>query len=767
MYALLHDAGLERYYALGGRGPAPDGASAGTYTWLEPLLESAEASAGDVCQLEVDVQGVHCAACVWLLQQLGKRAGSLRIDVNPALGKLRVWFARGAFDVLAYLRSIEQFGYRTGPSRKTQGAASRGLLVRLGVLSALTIQVMHFQASFYLGLGEDHADPTARLFFGVSLAMTAIAVAVGGEPFLRGAWQGLRRGVLALDLPIALGLVLAFGASLWQAARGHTERTYLDALTCFVTLMVAARWLSERVLERSRKLLLEDAGADALVVRRRQGDRLVAIGAPRVAEGDELLVAPGEIVPVDATSAEAGRIATAWITGEPDVREVEAGAVVPAGAMNAGQRALVVTARTGFEASPLPALLRAPATGGAAPRHEALWDRVARVYVVAVLALAAAAFAGWWAVSPGRALDVTVAILVVTCPCALGLGGPLAREIALGRLRRRGLYVRLADALPRLAEVRKVLLDKTGTLTLGRLEADRAAVTALPAELVDVAYDLAVRSQHPAARALAEALATRGARLDPTAVVEETPGQGLRTTRLGHAYALGGDAGRDRAACLSRDGELVARIGLAETLRPDARALVTTLGRAGLEVWLVSGDEAGRVEALAAELGIAPGRVRSGMRPADKAALVGELDRGDTLFLGDGMNDSLAFERAFLAGTPAVDRPVLPGKSGFFLLGGQLGAVAEAVLVARRWRLSERNVLVFAALYNVLAVGACLLGWMTPLRAALLMPASSMAVLLLSTLGLRSASEAATNRARASVLGASDSPDPVSAPTPA
>ncbi|QSQ24117.1 heavy metal translocating P-type ATPase [Pyxidicoccus parkwayensis] len=808
VYGLLRAQGLTRYYQLtqGKAAPAPEPRKDRGFAWLEPLVSRAEAVPGPVCALELDVQGIHCAACVWLMNELFRRQqGGAGLTVDPALGKVSMQWRRGAFDVSGFLRTVEDFGYLFGPSRKHPEAASLDLPIRLGICAALAMNVMLFSVSFYVGLTPEDGD-VFRLFTRLSVVLSTGVVMVGGWPFFRSAAQGLRRGVLHLDLPIALGILLVFGTSLVQARGGRGDLAYFDTLNTFVTLMLVGRWLQQRVLERNRRFLLEDDGAEGLFVRRQEGERLSTVRAAEVGEGDVLVIAPGDLVPVDAVLLDAdASVSTDWITGEPGERAVTRGDALPAGAFNAGREAVRVRASQAFTDSPLVALLRrAPAGTGSAAVHTRFWDRVSRRWVVTVLLVSGLGLALWWPAGPDKALEVAVALLVVTCPCAIGIATPLAYELVQARLRRDGFFVRSPDLMDRLPRVRKVLFDKTGTLTLGRLElVDRASVDALSSEARDVAFDLTSRSNHPASRCLSAALARVGARFNAEARVTEHSGQGVELTRDGVCWRLGRaqwamegqgasrvenshlsgaaepDGSRDAQSLadvaaptpsltslerdcalgtepesriaagatsasgpvLTRDGMLVATFALRESVRSDARREVQALQAEGRSVWLISGDAPARVRDMAEALGIPTAHALGGQRPEDKASTVAALDAADTLYLGDGVNDSLAFERALCAGTPAIDRPVMPGKSDFFLLGEGLASIREALRLSLRLRQVVRRLLMLAVAYNVVAVTVCLSGWMTPLRAALAMPATSLATVLFTVWSLSAARE--------------------------
>ena len=775
VHELLRAEGLSHYYDLAPSDgvPARPVEVARSHVWLEPLLTAAERSAGPVCSLELDVQGIHCAACVWLLNELfRRRVGSAGITVNPTLGKARLSWQRGRFDIAAYVSEVERFGYQLGPSRKHASPTSRELPMRIGVCAAIAMNVMMFSVAFYGGLAPSDGE-LFRVFSGLSLWLSALAVVVGGWPFFRAALQGVRRGLLHLDLPIAVGIVLAFATSVLEARSGHSELVYFDTLDVFITLMLTGRWVQQRVLERNRRFLLDDGGADGIHVRRREEGSLVVRRADEIRSGDELVIAPGDLVPVDAElRSGTGEVSTDWINGEPTPQTIARGAAILGGSFNAGRTALEVKARTAFSESPLPALLRAGVGNGAQPVHARLTETISRYWVPSVLALAAFGLSLWWRHGPAAALDVTAALLIVTCPCALGIALPLATELALTQLRRRGVFVRSGDLLDRVLRLRRVVFDKTGTLTLARLELnDTRPLDRMPPTELLVLHDMTARSNHPVSRCIAAELARRGVASSADVPVMECPGQGLELIRDGHVYRLGraqwaaAEAASDDSTPFTRDGQVLARVGIRESMRADAAHEIAELQRDGREVWLASGDTEDRVSRAADALGIPIRQALACQSPEAKAAAVYALGGESVLFVGDGLNDSLAFAAAGATGTPAVDRPVMPGKADFFLMGDGIGGVRHLFSTARALRVTLRRILVVSLAYNALVVGLALAGAMTPLRAAVAMPLSSIAVLLLAVRGLSTQATRESNATHAPSIApgaesASSTPEP-------
>ncbi len=745
VHGLLTDRNLARYYALRGDAGSPVTVArpeTRDLKWLEPL-EARVASAEGACHVELDLQGLHCAACVWLLGELFRRQpGALRDLVNPGVGRVALTVTR-EFPLRAYVRDVESFGYVAGPALKEATPASRALLTRLGVCAALTVNAMIFALPLSLGLRD---GPVHALFAWLAFLLALASVAVGGSVFLRSAWQAVRRGVMHLDLPIALGIVLTFAGSTWAFVEGRDGRAaYFDTLSTFITLMLAGRWLQERVLERNRRYLLASDGADGLLTRRVRDGAVSLVRCTEVSAGDVLLIAPGDVVPVDGALEDAeASCSLDWISGESVPRAFARGETVPAGAFNLGQRAVRVRAATDFSASSLVGLLRNPAPRADAARATPWWRRLAAAWVVGVLSLAALGFVGWTLATgdPRRAMEVATAVLIVTCPCAFGIATPMAYEMAQAGLRRAGLFVRSPGFLDRATSVRRVVFDKTGTLTTGALHlANPEALDALTTDERGTLYNLAARSTHPKSLAVRGALADRGLRFVDSLDARETAGCGVELVEGGHAWRLGAPAwaADDAADCdlvFSRDRVALARLRTEEVLRPDARAEIAQLMADGYEVWILSGDAPDRVSAMATALGVPSDRAVGGQTPADKARWLDAHDLHDTLMVGDGINDALAVERAFCSGTPAVDRPFMPARTDFYVVAPGLRPVGLALRAAHALARIHRRNLGIALAYNAVTVGLALAGRMSPLLCAVVMPASSLSILLATVASL-------------------------------
>jgi len=744
VYALISKSGLDRYYMLRGdrlMAPAQNTQMFGDRQWLEALLEATPV--GAVRRVTMDVQGIQCTACVWLIETLFKRAPeAYQVQLNPALG--RISMAMGpAFDLPRFVDTVEHFGYRLGPAKKSAEGPSRGLTLRMGICLALAGNTMLLSSTTYFGL---ESGPLFTLVQQVSFAMATLSLVIGGSYFFERAFQSLKHGVLHLDLPIAVGMTFAYAGSVWSIFFGGARASYLDTVAVFIALMLVGRVLQERLVERNRRQLLASDGASSLTARRVQNGRAELVPCRTLVAGDGLLVCPGEIVPVRARLLSLQATCSLdWINGESAPRNFSQGDELTAGAINVGQHALDLLAVTAFERSDLDLLLREDPSSKARVRGD-FWDRLSRIYVALVLAAAGVGIALWLAL--GRSLldtlDMATAVLVITCPCAFGIATPLAYELAVNGLRKAGLFVREGSFFDRAASVKRIVFDKTGTLTTGGLAVrDPSRLSELGPELRQVLYDLTARSNHPKSAAIARALND----LDPTTKlsdvsVSERPGKGLECIRDGVCFRFGDPSWAAPASLatpgpvLSRDGALLTSLETIEVARPDAAREVAALAAEGYELWIASGDDQARVSSMAADLAIPLERALGGLDPEGKRALIEALDHKDTLMIGDGINDGLALSRAHCSGTPAVDRPFVPARTDFYFLTAGLLPLRTALHASHAVRRVVRNALAFATAYNVVAVGLSYAGLMYPWLAAVLMPTSSALVLTYTAFAL-------------------------------
>jgi Cu2+-exporting ATPase len=746
---LLEGAGLERYYELRGDGPAPrpaQTARASSMPAFVELLGERVRSSNGLVRVQADLQGLHCAACVWLVERLfERREGARSIVVNPARGTVDLCVAP-TFAMAEFASDLAACGYVLGPLGEGKTRATSDLPLRMGIAIALAMNTMIFAISRYAGLGD---DLVGRFFDALAFALAAASVAVGGPPFFRATIEAARRGALHLDAPISLGIVAAFVSSAVAFARGEGGAVYFDTLTVFVALMLVGRWLRQRAVERARGLLLDTDGALGLLVRVLDGAAPRIVPAAEVRKGDTLLLVPGDVLPlsVELTSP-AAELSLSWITGESRPVAFAAGDTLPAGGFVAGESPVKARSLESFETSSLRTLLSVTDRSSARAPLVGLWHRLGTYYVATVLAVALVAGLGWWLATGDahRTGDVLTSLFIVTCPCALGIAVPLAYDVFHAELRRLGVFVRSDDLLDRAVGLRRVVFDKTGTLTTGRLRlANAAPLDALePAARRALAW-LAFASNHPKASAVLVALRDRGETPEgePPGELVEVAGRGVElrapsgTFRLGRGdFAAGLPA--DRFA-LGLDGAPLAELELVEELRAGARAELDRLRARGLDVWVLSGDAAPRVHALAERAGVPPSQAEGDLSPSDKAERLGALGADEALYVGDGINDAPAFRAARCSGTPAIDRPFVPARTDFFFVRPGLEAVGAVLEAAALHRQTVRRVLAVAFAYNAATIALAAAGRLSPLLCAVLMPASSLAAIATVLHGARRA----------------------------
>jgi Cu2+-exporting ATPase len=699
--------------------------------------------ASGVSTLHLMVDGLQCAACVWLIEAvLAREPRVIEGRVNMTTRRLRLRWQGQATDAAALVHKLTALGFRLMPydPRKLASASAkteRGLLRAMAVAGFAAGNVMLLSVSVWSGAGEmDVATRDLMHWLSALIAMPAIAYA--GRPFFHSAVAALAARRTNMDVPISLGILLATGMSLFQTIH-HQGNVYFDSAITLVFFLLIGRYLDARARGKARSAAeqLVALGASDICVVRPDGT-LERRLAETVAPGALVQVAAGERVGVDGRVVEGvSELDTSLVTGESLPQPARAGTPVFTGMVNLAAPVRVEVTATGQATllAEIVRLMEAAEQGRA--RYVVLADRVARLYAPVVHGLALLTFVVWAFVflAPWQtALLHAIAVLIITCPCALALAVPVVQVIASGRLLRRGTLLKSATALERLARIDTVVFDKTGTLTLGQAELLNPG--RIPADDLRLAASLAAASRHPLARAI-----DRVAPAVPTAMgVEEHPGQGLSlmTTegevRLGSRAFCGaeGEAGRTLAGpelWLARPGRAPIRFAFADPLREDAAATVAALSNAGLRVELLSGDRSPTVAATARAAGIAEWRAE--VSPAEKCARLAALRAQGRVvaMVGDGLNDAPALAAAGVSLSPSTAVDVSQTAADVVFQGARLAPVLEAVRVARRSEALVRQNLVLALGYNLLVVPLAVLGFVTPLIAAAAMSGSSILVI--------------------------------------
>ncbi|MDR0250157.1 MAG: heavy metal translocating P-type ATPase [Burkholderiales bacterium] len=710
------------------------------------------------------LEGLTCGACVWLVESwLMKQPGVVEARVNFASRRATLVWRPETAPLSQLLRAVARIGYRAypyDPARRDIQARRerRSLLFKMGVALFGMMQVMMFAVPHYIS-NEVSADMTALLRW-ASLVLTLPVLLYSAQPFFKGAWRDLSIRRAGLDVPVALGLTVAFAASVWATFRG-SGAVYYESVTMFVALLLVARYFEAMVRQRS---------GDAIEAMAKQrpvlADRLTewprlqttqSVPATALLAGDHVLVRPGAVVPADGVVTDGvSHVEEAMLTGESwPVRRVS-GDPVFAGAVNR-ENILIVQVQAVGEGTRLATVLRlVDRAASERPRVAKLADQIASWFIAALLVLASVVGIVWWQIEPSRAVQVVFALLVITCPCALSLATPTALSAAAGALSRLRVVLARSDALETLARVTTLVFDKTGTLTEGKVTLNEmcAVEGSDSAELLSMAQALEAPSEHPLARAFRTegkvAAETEAAMVSDLTIVSGNgiegtiAGERWRIGRFDFVTALSGAAvvpkllahfieqrpSGETIVFLGNGNGIQAVFALGDALRPHACEVIATLHAMGIQTVLLSGDRRENAEALAKTLGIET--AHGGLLPEDKRRYI--LDRqaaGEVVaMVGDGVNDAPGLAQAQVSVSLGSATSLAQWTADVVILSDELLRLTDALRHSRRALTVVRQNLSWAVAYNVVAVPAAALGLVTPLIAALGMSLSSLTVVL-------------------------------------
>lgn len=734
VFSLLKEAGLEKFYQLR---PTRIQPLLGYFTrqtdfsWVDQLPGLLEGA------VVMDVEGIQCSACIWAISELARRIGPAKVTVDASVGKMRVEFVPDRFDIKAYLQKLQNLGYRTGTATVKSHGQSDSLLIRLGVCLMVAMNTMFLAISLYAGLNQ--SDPELFDLFGkLNFYLSFVSVLVGGTYFFNRAFYALKNRVLHFDLPVAIGIAAAFAGST-QAYLNHNDRgTYFDTLNIFIALMLLGRYLQAKALQKNREMLLHKGNLENFSVTR-VSPVLTEIEFSQVKEGDELLIQPGGIVPVESLleSSQPVECSLEWISGESAPVIFTPGQTLPAGSCVLSSEAVLISAQAAFKSGTLAHLKPKSVAENALP---VAWAWTTKWYVTTVLSLAFLGLLAWHFIDPPKAISVFVAVLVVTCPCSLGIAIPLARTLAGKALMQHGIFARNAMLLDRIQSVEKIFLDKTGTLTLSSLRLDNSEILAeLKKEDLIILINAVARSRHPASMALYEALRSQNLPWIDLSVVEQ-PGVGLNISNAADVYFVGRRQVPDGSAYeveFSKNGSVLAHFYLSEVVLDDAKTVVAGLQRQKKLVYVLSGDKKNRVLDLAQLLHLPEGQAFHDCRPETKAEIITRLSQGDSLMLGDGLNDAPAFDQALVCGVPVWERSIMSGRADFFFTAGHLRWLPQLFFISKRLKSTINGNLLFSAVYNLGTVSLSLAGLMSPLLCAILMPVGSLAIISWTSMRLK------------------------------
>lgn len=744
VHRLVHEHGLASYYRIKDAVTAPADAAVfqpRDYSWLEALVTEAEQMAGSTpAELTLDVQGISCAGCVWLIERIfQQREGARSIVVNAQTGQMRFRWAGGKFSVVEFAQKLQSFGYLLGPAGEASDKSeSRDLVRRIGLCTAFAMNIMLFTLPVYFGMEQSFAY--ARLFGLLSLVFGTLSFLIGGVYFLGRAVRALCEGALHIDLPIALGVLGAYVGSVYGWLAGEERFVYFDFVGTFIVLMLIGRWAQVVAVERNQRMLLSHQPKPPRLRTIEASGKTGWTAPEQLLLGQLYWVESGQTVPVESQlETSDAEFSLASISGEAEPRSFRAGQRVPSGAINLCRDPIRLIAQQKWSESLLARLLQPGQRIGW--RHRFL-DRIVRGYLAGILLVALLGGCAWWwfTQDAARTWTVVTAVLVVSCPCAIGLAFPLIDEIATVAARRFGVFVREPDLWARLGRVRKLVFDKTGTLTLETpVLANPSTLRNLDDESRSALFALVSDNPHPICQCLLAHLLTHSSPAPMPGQINETIGYGVE---LG-CWSLGRARWRDDGDAVdgtvfARAKKVIAVFCFREAARADARQELTALANRGFPAYILSGDQPQKVREFALELGIPESHCIGGCAPQQKAEWFVTFGGDDALMLGDGANDSFAFDQALCRGTPVIHRGVLEQKADFYYLGKGINGIRRLLAINDVRRKTQIAIFVFSACYNLIAVGLALGGLMNPLVAAIIMPINSLLTLVIVATGLRS-----------------------------
>lgn len=686
---------------------------------------------------EAAVTGARCANCIAKIESgVGALEGVKQARLNLSTGKLAVIWS-GAANPDAVLARVRALGYQAQPFSlgdvKTAEQNEGRFLVRCMAAAGFgTVFVMGLTDAIWYG-DQDMSADTRNLFFWLAAIVSVPLTLYASQPFFRSAWRVLKAGHTNMDVPISLAIVLSLGLSVSETLQRH-QHTYFDAAVMLTFLLLIGRYLDFFLRDRARSAAQHLVAMQSILARRIKADgNLETVAARELTPGDRVVLSSGERTPADGTVESETDADISLVTGETAPVTIKPGAALRSGSVVIGRSTVLrVTARV--EDSLVAELARLLEAGQQSKgRYVRLADKAARAYVPFVTGAALLVFAVWAISGAALATSITnaITVLIITCPCALGLAVPAVQIVGTGRLFERGVLVKSGDALERLANVDTAVFDKTGTLTFGEPELQN--VSSVSPAILQSAATLARASLHPFAKALVKASGE-----GPVAQnVTEKPGFGLETSiegklcRLGSAAWCGATAGSGGSELWYRAGnQQPVRFLFHDRPRPDLREMLAALARRKVAVEMLTGDRKGPAAEIAEAAGIV--NWKSSVGPKEKAAYLEDLrKRGrHILMVGDGLNDTGALALADVSMAPGTAADVSQLAADFVLRADNLMPVVDSIDVARKARSLVNQNFAFAAVYNLAAIPLAMLGLVSPLLAAAMMAGSSLVVTL-------------------------------------
>jgi len=770
---VIHEAGFNDFYQRlqkrqATMAPPPDApADIDQYDLQEVQQEFTQTLADGAQQARLMVEGIHCAACVWLIEKaLRGMQGVIKAEVNLVHHRLLLQWQPNQVTLPQVIHRLAALGYAAVPFNldNVEGSLqqqNRHLLFRLGFAAFGAMNIMWISIALYAGAFSGIGSEYQHFFHWVSLAIATPVLLYSGGPILISAWRGLVRARLTMDLPIAIGAVVTFGYSLWQTSNGGIH-VYFDTVVIFLFVILIGRYLEAMARRNASSATLR-----LLELQPRMATRLTADGSEervvvrKLAVGDHLRIKPGDKVAADGTIIEGNsHIDESMLTGESHPVHKRQGSHIAAGTIN-GEGPLIMQVEAVGAATVLARIIHlVESAQGSKARIQRLADRIAPWFVAVTLVLAAITLIYWWRVAGfDTALLAATAVLIITCPCALGLATPMAIAVSTGLAAKNGVLVRNGEALERLADITHVVLDKTGTLTTGKMRVT-AIFPADPSQKVHQLLQLAAAVErhysHPLANAICASAEDKGIPFLPCEQPQLLAGMGITGRVQGQDIDVGNqrlmqahgvtlpDHIRQRCATIemamatpvlvAANGVIVGVLQVEDQLRQGACELITNLGQHGIGITLLTGDSAAvslRLQQQLLQQTATPIRVIADLLPAEKAKQVMLLQQqGEILLMaGDGINDAPALAQADISIAMGSGTDLSMECSDIVLMGSDLQRIAWVVMLGKQTLKTIRQNLTLSLAYNTILVPIAMAAWVTPVFAALAMPVSSLLVI--------------------------------------
>jgi len=743
VYQIINAKGLNDYYSIKDQAGAfkrrsPVDIKPGKFLYLDDEDFQAEYSyinSDGLRTMEFYLEGIHCLACLWLIERLPQfqpKVLQSKLDLEKSIATVSI-SAEAKFSIVA--SEFNQLGYRPHPLKRDQDGHNlkvkeeRQNLLRIGVAAAGTSNIMLYAVSIYAGASDTYAN----VFNALTVVFALPVLTYSASPFYKTAWNALKNKTLSIDIPIAIALLVGFGMGLRNLFIGVNEN-YFDSLTMLVFLLLLSRYFLKKIQERALAAkdlhyfyqgdVVQRAIANSL-------DRFEEIHPKFIKREDIIKVATGDFIPVDGRVIKGqSSVNTSLLTGESIPSQIGVDDLVFAGTQNQSNELIIKALKVNKETR-LGEILKGVENGWSskAPVVE-LTDRISKYFIVTVFALCAVMFAYFaFRGEMKLALEHALTLLIVTCPCALALATPLAFTQALSRCADRGIIIKNDAVLQKISNLRTLFVDKTGTITYGKMSVvDFKQLHPSKIDLWDIVYSLESKSRHPIALALSNYAKSKGGKQLETRDFKEQPGLGVSATIQESYFEINNQG-------LFQDHELIATFALNDIVREDSADALREIHASGLNIRLISGDKEENVTSVAKQINLPVQNAYSQLSPEQKSTILKESK--NSMMVGDGANDAIALSHADVGVAVLGAMDISLRAADVFLATPGLSPIANLIIVSSEtMKLIKRN-LIISLLYNGLSVAAAFMGLITPLTAAIIMPISSLTVLVSTLIGTK------------------------------